>query len=210
MVEKQNTLSPVKILNYILGPSWYGEGEEIQINDTSIIQAPSANEYNFQYIPDNNAGSEAVITTLSAVKSETMMLVNVKCKVKMLKVWEKLFEDAEVCTICDLSSVLQITCWKDEIEQIRDSVVFKITNVSVRNRDQMKSMTTAHNSAFIEVNADADLNKIDENAASQSLDQAAKDTVLEERKIRSVEVDQHKSFVYTVQINFHRLLKQVL
>ena len=41
LLEKQNTLSPVKISNYIVGPSWAGEGEEIRINYMSIIQAPS-------------------------------------------------------------------------------------------------------------------------------------------------------------------------
>ena len=43
---------------------------------------------------------------------------------------------------------------------------------------------------------DVNLNEIDENAASQSLDQAAEDTTLEVKKIRSVELDKHKSCVH--------------
>ena len=83
-LEKQNTLSPIKISNYIVGPSWAGEGEKIQINDMSIIQAPSPNEYNFQFIPKDNACSEPEITAVSVVKSETKTatLVNVKGKIK--------------------------------------------------------------------------------------------------------------------------------
>jgi DNA-directed RNA polymerase subunit RPC12/RpoP len=56
-------------------------------------------------------------------------------------------------------------------------------------------VTTTRNSAFIEVN-DVNLNEIDENAASQSLDQSAEDTTLEVKKIRSVELDKHKSCVH--------------
>ena len=84
LLEKQNTLSPVKISNYILGPSWTGEGQEIRINDMSIIQAPSANEYNFQYIPGENAASDQEITELGAVLTdvESGTVVNVKGKIK--------------------------------------------------------------------------------------------------------------------------------
>ncbi len=85
------------------------------------------------------------------------------------------------CAICNLSGVLQITLWEDEIEQIRDGVVYKITNVSVRNRDHIKSVTITRNSAFIKVN-DVQLNEIDENVASQSLDQRPEDTIFTSKK----------------------------
>ena len=179
--QKQNTLSPLKISNYIVGPSWAGEGEEIRINDMSIIQAPSPNKYNFQYIPNDNASGEPEITALSAVQSEieTGTIVNVKGKIKKeqnFKVVGKNNLKMLKCAICDVSGVLQITFWEDEIEQIKDGVVYKITNVSVRSRDHIKSVTTTRNSAFVEVN-NIDLNEIDESAASQSLDQRAEDKV---------------------------------
>ena len=200
LLEKQNTLSPVKILNYIVGPSWAGEGEDIRINGMSIIQAPSANEYNFQYIPNDNASGVPEITALSAVQSEieTGTIVNVKGKIKKgqnVKVVGKNHLKMLKCAICDVSGVLQITFWEDEIEQIKDGVVYKITNASVRNRDNIKSVTTTRNSAFVEVN-DVDLNEIDESAASQSLDQCAEDTILQVGKIRSVELHKHRSCVH--------------
>ena len=169
-----------------MGSSWVGEGEEIRINDMSIIQAPSANEYNFQYIPNENASSEPEVTAVSVVQSETETgtLVNVKGKIKKgqnVKVVGKNNLKMLKCAICNLSGVLQITVWEDEIEQIRDGVVYKITNVGVRNRDHIKSVTITRNSAFIKVN-DVQLNEIDENVASQSLDQRPEDTIFTSKK----------------------------
>ena len=199
LLEKQNTLSPVKISNYILGPSWTGEGQEIRINDMSIIQAPSANEYNFQYIPGENAASELEITELRAVLTdvESGTVVNVKGKIKKgenVEVVGKNNLKMQKSVICDKSGALQITFWEDEIDQIKDGVVYKILNVSVRNRDRIKSLTTTRNSVFMEVE-DLDLNKIDENAAYESLNKSALETVLEVETIRSVEVDKYKSCV---------------
>ena len=108
---------------------------------------------------------------------------------------------------------MQITFWEDEIERIRDGVVYKITNVSVRSRDQIKSETTTRNSAFIEVD-DVDLNEIDKNAASQSLDQPVEDTILQVKKMRSVELDKHRSCVHcsakfppTIETNIVKCLR---
>jgi predicted ATP-dependent protease len=105
LLEKQNTLSPVKISNYIVGPSCAGEGEEIRINDMSIIQAPSANEYNFQYIPNDNASGEPEITAVSVVQSEieTGTIVNVKGKIKKVKM-SKLWPYAISVVFCRLLS----------------------------------------------------------------------------------------------------------
>jgi hypothetical protein len=105
LLEKQNTLSPVKISNYIVGPSWAGEGEEIRINDMGIIQAPSANEYNFQYIPNDNTSGEPEITAVSVVQSEieTGTIVNVKGKIKKVKM-SKLWPYAISVVFCRLLS----------------------------------------------------------------------------------------------------------
>lgn len=64
-LEKQNTVMPVKISNYISGPSWTGQREEIRINYMTIVKAPATSEYNFQYISDENDKKE--ITLLSDV-----------------------------------------------------------------------------------------------------------------------------------------------
>ena len=52
--EKQNTITPVKISKYLIGPNFKGAGQEIRVNDMSVVQTPSSSEYNFQYKPDSD------------------------------------------------------------------------------------------------------------------------------------------------------------
>ena len=50
--EKATTITPAKISNYIMSKSLDGQEDEILINDMTLVQTPSPNEYNFQFDDD--------------------------------------------------------------------------------------------------------------------------------------------------------------
>ena len=79
-LEKQETLSPVQISNYLIGPSWQADVEEIRVNDMTVVACPSTSQYNFQYIPDE----EPMLVSLNEVKEkiEPGAIVCVKGKIK--------------------------------------------------------------------------------------------------------------------------------
>ena len=66
-LEKQETLSPVQMSNYLIGPSWQGDGEEIKVNDMTVVASPTTSHYNFQYIPDE----EPTLVSLNEVKKRS-------------------------------------------------------------------------------------------------------------------------------------------
>ena len=49
---KQQTLSAVKISNYVISKGLMGDSEEILVNDMTNVVAAGPSEYSFQYIPD--------------------------------------------------------------------------------------------------------------------------------------------------------------
>lgn len=133
-VEKEQTITPAKISNYVTSPSLDGSEEEILINDTSVVQTPAPSEYSFQYDDD---GKRNVITSLSVVSSETESgsYVNVKGKVTKGGDEETVGKNNSrmlKCAITDDTGVLAITIWEDEIESIKDGCVYQFHGVSVR------------------------------------------------------------------------------
>ena len=66
--EKQTTITPAKITNYVMSTSLYGSEEEILINDMNVVQTPSPSEYSFQYEED---GSTNAITPIDVILTET-------------------------------------------------------------------------------------------------------------------------------------------
>ena len=80
LLEKQETLSPVHINNYLIGPSWQGDREEIKVNYMTVVASPATSQYNFQYIPDE----EPTLVSLNEVKEkiEPGAMVCMKGKIK--------------------------------------------------------------------------------------------------------------------------------
>jgi hypothetical protein len=78
--EKQDTLSPVQISNYLIGPSWQSDDEEIKVNEMTVVSSPPTSQYNFQYIPDE----EPRVVPLAEVKEkvEPGKKIRVKGKIK--------------------------------------------------------------------------------------------------------------------------------
>ena len=196
-LEKQNTVMPVKISNYISGPSWTGQREEIRINYMTIVKAPATSEYNFQYISDENDKKE--ITLLSDVLNEVESgsVVNIKGKIikgetpeivgkknlKMLK-----------CAITDSTDVVPITLWEDEIDNIEDRCVYTLHNVSVRIRGHVKSISTSRTTQFGQAELDDDLQELNDSAALELLVEPS-DATIEVEAIRSVSIDKYRSCV---------------
>ena len=78
--EKQETLSPVQISKYLIGPSWQSNDEEIKVKDMTIVSLPTTSQYSFQYIPDE----ERRVVPLGEVKEkvEAGKKICVKGKIK--------------------------------------------------------------------------------------------------------------------------------
>ena len=121
--EKQTTITPAKITNYVMSTSLYGSEEEILINDMNVVLTPSPSEYSFQY--ETNKGLKEEIVG--------------KNNAKMLK-----------CAITDKTGSIPILIWEEEIDQIRSGAVYRFNGVGVRYREQMKYLTTRGGSRSVQ------------------------------------------------------------
>ena len=70
--EKQNTITPAKITNYVTSTSLDRNEEEILINDMSVTQTSSSSEYSFQYEEDGST-SMLLQLTLSWAKQKMVL-----------------------------------------------------------------------------------------------------------------------------------------
>ena len=164
--EKEKTITPAKISNYVMSTSLDGFEEEILINDMSVVQTSASSEYSFQYEDD---GKGNTITPLSVVLSDTESgsYVNVKGKVTKGATEETVGKNNSrllKCAITDHTGVLPIMIWEDEIENIKDGCVYQIHGVGVRFRGQSKYVTTTRVSRIIEAD-DKALQQLDDSTA---------------------------------------------
>ena len=193
--EKEQTVSPVKITNYIASTLLDGLEEEILINDMCTIQTPASSQYNFQY---EARAEENAITTLFVVYAEmdSGSFVNVKGKLRKGTTVETVRQNnAKMlkCAVTDHSAVLPITIWEDEIDGMLDGHVYEFHGVGVRYRDQTTYLTTTRNSRIIERN-DEDLMHLNDSEAAGLL-LPVPDTRVEVKSIRSVSVKLFRSCV---------------
>ncbi|CAB3984358.1 Hypothetical predicted protein [Paramuricea clavata] len=153
--EKQEMLSPVQISNYLIGPSWQGDKQEIKVNDMTVVSAPTTSQYNFQYIPDE----ESRLVPLKEVKEkiEADEKIRVKGKIKKGSKVESVGNRGLrmlKSTITDGTSTMFLTIWESEIDAIQDSKVYIIDDVKVNSSYVTKTLTTTKNSVFTLVDDD--------------------------------------------------------
>ncbi|CAB4005005.1 Hypothetical predicted protein [Paramuricea clavata] len=188
--EKQETLSPVQISNYLIGPSWQGDEQEIKVNDMTVVSAPTTSQYNFQYIPDE----ESRLVPLKEVKEkiEAGEKIRVKGKIKKGSKVESVGNRGLrmlKSTITDGTSTMFLTIWESEIDAIQDSKVYIIDDVKVNFSYVTKTLTTTKNSVFTLVDDD-DMEEVEESVALQMLEEPS-ETTLFVQSIRSVEVNKY-------------------
>ena len=118
-------------------------GEEIRVNDMSVVNSLNASEYNFQYVPDN----DGEIVSLADVED------NVESGQKVC-VMGKIVEGQTIETvagrglrvlksaIADETNVMLISLWENEIECVKDRNVYTISNVGVKFYEQTKMLST--------------------------------------------------------------------
>ena len=195
--EKESSITPVKISNYIIGQSWdESADEEIRINDMTVVQTPASSEYSFQYAADDQ--NKTKITPLSVIDSQTESGCFVNIKEKLTKgckpeIVGKNKLQMLKCAITDDTGVLPITIWEDEIENVNNGCVYHVYNVGVRIRDHSKCLTTTRTTRFFEEEGDA-LQQVDDSTATEML-LPLSDATAKVESIRSVDVELFKSCV---------------
>lgn len=195
-LEKQSTITPVKLTNYILGQAWNRDGEEILINQMTIVQSPASSEYNFQYIADENSGEETTELCQILSTKECGASVNVKGKIKKgdtpQTVGKKSLKMLK-CVITDGTVSLPISIWQDEIDVIEDGCVYIFTNVTVKLYNQVKSLSTNFKSNFVKKENDV-MQHLDDSSAVAMLSEPT-DTTVKVNRFRSVNIDKFKRCV---------------
>ena len=137
----QETLSAVRISNYVVNKSLTGESEDILINDMTSVVAAGPSEYNFQYIPDQ----QPEIVSLNEVRCTVEIGEKVTVKGRIKK-----GEKAELVgarklqmlksVIFDGSDNLYLTLWENEITSVSEGTVYVISNVNVRMNELVKML----------------------------------------------------------------------
>ena len=85
-LEKEKTLMPVQISNYLIRPYWNSTENEYKIN-TTAIEWLKPSHYNFQYTPGNEPAIVSLIGLEDNVKHVSK--VRIKCTFKKGKTVEK-------------------------------------------------------------------------------------------------------------------------
>ena len=169
----QETLTPVKISNYLLAPNlWNKEQSDIKINEMTTLQIAQSEEYHFQYQQDTTQN----ILTLSDVqkqvqpggiipciqgkitKSDEIDLVGKNNSMKMMK-----------AAVTDTTHVMTILLWQENIPEVETGGIYQISNVRVRIQDGMKVLTTTP-ATKITVSNDDTLENLSEEDAQLLLD----------------------------------------
>ena len=168
-LEKQETLSPVQISNYLIRPSWQGDGEEIKVSNMTVVASPTTSQYNFQYIPDE----EPTLVSLNNVeqKIEPGAMVRMKGKIKKGSTVEsggnrglRMLKS----TITDGTTTMFLTLWEKEIDSVQDSKVYMIDDVRL-SFSYMKTLTTTQKSVFLLLEED-DMEEVEEFVALKMLE----------------------------------------
>lgn len=193
--EKQDTVSPVQISNYLIGPAWQSDDEEIKVNDMTVVSSPTTSQYNFQYIPDDPPRLVSLKEVKETVEAGEKVCVKGKIKkgqtvdsagqkgLRMLK-----------STITDGTSTLFLTLWENEIDSVQDSKVYIIDEVRVNFSYLTKTLSTTQKSVFSLLDDD-DMEEIDESVALQMLEEPSETTILLP-SIRSVAVNKYPTCIH--------------
>ena len=152
---KQQTLSAVKISNYVVSKGLTGDSEEILVNDMTNVVAAGPSEYSFQYIPDQ----QPEIVSLNEVRRSIEIGEKVTVKGRIKK-----GENPECVgarnlqmlrsVIFDGTDNLYITLWESEIESVSEGTVYVVSNVNVKMNDLVKILSTTPQTIFTEVGGD--------------------------------------------------------
>ena len=192
---KQQTLSAVKISNYVVSKGLTGESEEILVNDMTNVVAAGPSEYSFQYIPDqqpeivslNEVRRSIEIGEKVTIKGRIKKGENLECvgarNLQMLR-----------SVIFDGTDNLYITLWESEIESVSEGTVYVVSNVNVKMNDLVKILSTTPQTIFTEVDGD-ELEDLDDSVAIQMLEESGETTVLAQA-FRSVDADKYHCCVH--------------
>ena len=148
----QETLSAVRISNYVINKSLTSESEDIPINVMTSVVAAGPSEYNFQYIPDQqpkivslnevrrtvNIGKKLTVKG-RIKKGEKAELVGAQ-KLQMLK-----------SMIFDRSDNLYLTLWENEITSVSEGTVNVISSVNVRMTNWLECFQPRHKQFFLKL-----------------------------------------------------------
>jgi hypothetical protein len=135
---KQQTLTPVKMSNYIISKGFQGN-EEILVNDMTSVVSPAPSEYSFHCIADKQPD----IVPLNEVKENIQAgeKVAVKGRIKKGSNVERVgARNLQMLksTIFDGTSTLFLTLWENEIDSISEDRVYILSNVNVKVNDLVK------------------------------------------------------------------------
>ena len=194
-LKKQETVSPVQISNYLIGPSWQGDGEEIKVNDMTVVASLTTSQYNFQYIPDE----EPTLVSLNEVKEkiEPGAMVHVKGKIKKGSTVESVGNRGLrmlKSTITDGAATMFLTLWVKEIDSVQDSKVYMIDDVRVSFSYMTKTLPTTQKSVFFLLEDD-EVEEVEESVALQMLEEPNETTLLVP-SISSVEVSKYHTCIH--------------
>lgn len=194
--EKQEPLTPLQISNYIIGPNWQGDGEEIRVNGMTVVNSPATSKYNFQYLPND----ETNIVSLEEVLENIESGQKVRIKGKIIK--GKTIESVDnrglrmlKSTVNDGTSVLYLSLWENEIDSVQDYAVYDISNVSVRLHDHIKSLTTTQRIVFTQADSGDNIEQLDNSVALEMLKDSTEETTLQVKAFRSIKVDKYRSCI---------------
>ena len=190
----QETLSAVRISNYVVSKGLTGSSEDILINDMTSVVAASPSEYSFQYISDN----QPEIVPLDEVRHsiETGEKITVKGRIKKGEKPERvgarklqMFKSV----IFNGKDNLYLTLWENEIESIYEGTVYVVSNIIVRMNDLVKMLSAMPQTIISEVDGD-ELEALDDSVAIQMLEESD-ESIVQAQAFRSVDVDSYRCCV---------------
>ncbi len=193
---KQQTLTPVKISNYIVSKGLHDGNEEILVNDMTSVGLAAPSEYSFQYIPDE----QPKIVPLNEVKENIDAGEKVAVKGRIVKgrnverVGHRNLRMLK-STIFDGTSTLFLTLWENEIDSVSEGKVYILSNVNVKMNDMVKVLSTTQKTLITELEDD-EMEVLDDSVAIQMLDESINETVVIVNAFKWVDVDKYRCCVH--------------
>ena len=191
----QETLSAVRITNYVVSKSLTGESEDILINDMTSVVAAAPSEYSFQYIPDQ----QPEIVSLDEVRRTVEIGEKVTVKGRIKKGGKTELVGARKLqmlksVIFDGTDNLYLTLWENEITSVSEGTVYVISNVNVRMNELVKMLSTTPQTIFSEVDDDV-LEELDDSVAIHLLEESD-DSIVLAQAFQSVDVDKYRCCIH--------------